>query len=167
VKRATIAVLLAALAVAFTAGPAFADDQSVYDAFVSQDAKLDRFGKEFRRGLKVWKRSHYRRDARVLAALDKVLPALAQVERSVAGETASSDHGRAARTAALDDLRNLRRATLLLRKGIVALTHHHPRRALRHSKAARRAVRLATAAEKRWRREFKAAGITVAPGAGP
>ena len=166
-RRATIAVLLAAVAAAFTAGPAFADDQSVYDAFVSQDAKVGRLGKEFRRGLKVWKRSHYRRDGRALAALDKVLAALAQVDRSVAAETASSDHGRAARTAALADLRHLRRASVLVRKGIVEVTHHHPHRALRHSKAAKRLIRLGQGDEQRARREFKAAGITVAPGAGP
>jgi hypothetical protein len=165
--RAAIVFVLAALAVALTAGPASADDQGVYDAFVSQDVKVDRLGKQFRHGLRVWERSHYKRDGLALRPLDKVIVALTQVDRSVSGQEPSSDHGRAAKSAALATVRLLGRSTVALRRGIVALTNGHPRRALRHSRVAKRLVKRVKPAERRARREFKAAGITVAPDAGP
>jgi hypothetical protein len=149
------------------AGVAQADDNSVYGAYVSQDAAFRKLGKQFRRGLRTWKRSHYKNADPAVKALSGSIDKLREVDILLAAEEASTDHGRRAKAEALASVRLLRRATTALRKGIRELTARKPKAALRHARQSRRLLKKAAAAETRARREFRAAGIQVDPGAGP
>jgi hypothetical protein len=155
------------LAMCLPAPAAFADDGSVYSAWISRDAKFDATGKRFREGLKIWKQSDYKRDRKALRAIRAATKLLGEVDRLISAEDASSEHGRLARTAVLRSVRRLRGSTRELGVSIAALTDRRIRVARRHQRRARKLLNQANAAEKTAKREFRAAGITVPPDAGP
>src|SRR5829696_6276497 len=104
------ALLLTALAAAFLAPTASASDQSVYDAYVSRDAALSRLGKQLVRTQREFRRSSFRDPEPTLRVLKRLSRVLVRLQRSVAGERASSRPGRSAKDAAIQSLRILRKS---------------------------------------------------------
>jgi hypothetical protein len=158
-----IAVLVAMLLL--PAGVASADDTSVYGAYVSRDADFAKAAKQVRAGTRAWRRSHLKRPGKVLAALRRAGRLTRSLSATVKAEQASTDHGRAGKAAALASLRYLRLEFVAAAGSVRAATAHKPKRAKRLAAQADRLSKRALAAERRARREFKAAGVQLTPSA--
>lgn len=159
--RRTLLVLVALAALLVPAGTAAADDQSVYGAYVARDADFAKLGKQVRAGLRVWKRSHYRRPARALRALRKTNRLIGEVSRAIEAQEPSSDPGRQGKAAALASMRYFRGSLTALSASIRATTNRHPKRGLRPAHRGERLSKRADRATRRARSAFREAGVQI------
>jgi hypothetical protein len=156
-RRTALATLLLT---ALLAAPAAADDRSVYTAWVSHDKEFTQLGKEFRRGQRVFRRSHGQRPQAALKAAKKTINLLDQVIPAMKAEQPSSDAGRRAKAHALASTRLFRASLVHAEKWLRAYAHGHPARGARERRQANRLVRRANRAVRAARKAFREAGIT-------
>jgi hypothetical protein len=156
--RLAVLSLVALFAVALPA-PASADDRSVFDAWTSRDADLNKTDKQWKRAFRQWKRS----DFRVWKPLYRANKAYAklggQVEAAIKAQTASTPKGEETRTFALRGLRSFRQGFTLSARGVRLLARGKRRAA---SKALNRATKLEKQSNRNIERAnegFKALGL--------
>src|SRR3954468_3020849 len=85
-----LAIVAAVAATLFAPAMASASDQSVYDAYVSRDSDFAKLGKQFRRDVKRWRDSGFKRRRAVLKDIPKIRKLIKTVSRAVKAETTSS-----------------------------------------------------------------------------
>jgi hypothetical protein len=142
---------------------ASASDQSVYDAYVSRDSDFAKLGKQFRRDVKRWKDSGYKRRRAVLKDIPKIRKLIKTVSRAVKAETTSSANGKRAKTAALASMKYLDGSLAASAGAVRAIAHGHRKKARRYADKIERLERRSIRAEKNARKYFKAAGVQIKP----
>ena len=154
-------MLVAVTVVAGVAPVAQADDNSVYQAWGSQDAEIERWGEKIR-ATERSRLSRRKKAARVIRLLDELRETVAEVTTAVKAEQPSSEKGTEAKSLALKTnarfdggIVNTRKALRLFLDGASA---GKVDRYLRRGDAL---FDEAVAYEKRARRAFKEAGVQV------
>jgi uncharacterized ParB-like nuclease family protein len=164
VRRVLALVIVAAAAAALLApAVASASDQSVYDAYVSHDSDFAKLGKQFKRDVKRWTDSGYKRRRPVLKDITKIRKLIATVTGAIKAEAPSSANGKHAKAAALASVRYLDGSLAAGAKAIRALNSGHRKRAKRYADRAKSLSARSVKAEKRAREWFKAAGVQIKP----
>jgi hypothetical protein len=110
----------AAVAAALICAPAaMADDASLFGAYNARQGDFDAAGAAYVRAAKRANRHHTRRNLRRVIRADKHMNRiLTAIKSDLAAQSASSAHGRAARTAAMREVRWFRRANELEIRGV-------------------------------------------------
>jgi hypothetical protein len=160
-RSALTAGVVAALAAGAFAPPASASDQSVYDAYVSRDADFKRLGKQFVRAQRTFRRSGFRMSRPVLRAVGRTVKLLDALRPKIAAEQPSTDAGRRGRAAALASVRLFRKSLSHVRAGVAALKGGRRRAGARQFRRANRIADGSAKAERRARKAFRQAGVTV------
>jgi hypothetical protein len=159
--RTLLALVAATALLAVGAAPALADDNSVYQAYISRDADFSRAGKEVRRGVRIVEQSNGRRTGPLQRALRKTRNLCTELIEVVEAEESSSDAGRRAKEAAIESIRLLRQSTVALSRGVTAAKRGQRRRAARLARQAERLADRSIAATRRARRAFREAGVDL------
>jgi hypothetical protein len=142
---------------------ASASDQSVYDAYVSRDSDFARLGKQFKRDVKRWTDSGYKRRRPVLRDIPKIRKLISTVSSSIRAEAPSSANGKRGKTAALASMKYLDGSLAASRKVIHAVAAHQRKRVRRLASKIDRLRARSLKAEKNARKWFKAAGVQIKP----
>src|SRR3954470_5911586 len=95
--RLTIALVVTAIALGVLAPAALADDNSVYQAYVSRDADFSRLGKQLKKDLRAWVASHRTKPGPALATIRDSRSACSDVVAAIKGQQPSSGNGTKAR----------------------------------------------------------------------
>jgi hypothetical protein len=164
VRRVLALAIVAAAALSLLApGVASASDQSVYDAYVSRDSDFAKLGKQFRRDVKRWTDSGYKRRRAVLRDIPKIRKLISTVSGAIKAEAPSSDNGEHAKSAALASMRYLDGSLAASAKAVRAIAAGHRKRARRLGNKIERLRSRSLKAEKNARKYFKAAGVQIKP----
>jgi hypothetical protein len=145
------------LATCAAAPAAVADDQGVYDAWVSRDAGFAKAGKAFTQAM----RPTHVRAAAAARALRKALRLSKAVTTAVNAQAPSSDAGTGAKAAVLDSMNLFRLSLVHKLRGVKALAHRHPRAADREFKRAVRLTKRSMQAQNTARQAFAQAGVQI------
>ena len=154
-------VAVALVAMGAFAPVAVADDQSVYDAWVSRDADFARLGREARSAEREWERSNGQRTRRFLRVIRATQRVLREVDAAINAQTPSSDNGTRGKTLALRSNAYFHASLGHLRRAIVAFKRRERRRAARHARAAEADLTRSGRAARGARRAFRAAGVQL------
>jgi len=162
-RALALAIVVAASLALLAPAIATASDESVYDAYVSRDSDFARLGKQFKRDVKRWRDSGFKRRRAVLKDIPKIRKLISTVSRAIKAEPPSSDSGKHAKSAALASMKYLDGSLASVGKGIRALASGHRKRARRYSERAVRLQSRSLKAEKNARKYFRAAGVQIKP----
>ena len=162
-RALALAIVVAASLALLAPAIATASDESVYDAYVSRDSDFARLGKQFKRDVKRWRDSGFKRRRAVLKDIPKIRKLISTVSRAIKAEPPSSDNGKLAKSAALASMKYLDGSLASVGKGIRALASGHRKRARRYAGRAERLQSRSLKAEKNARKYFRAAGVQIKP----
>jgi hypothetical protein len=159
-----VAAVLIAAVIAFgvLAPLALADDNSIYQAYVSRDADFSRLGKQLKKDIRAWVRSGRTKPGAALATI-RSRSTCADVVAEMQSQPPSSDNGLKARDLAIASVKDLRASLGFLARGIKARTAHHAAKAKRLAKKADALLARSLKETKQARKFFKAAGVQVKP----
>ena len=158
------ASLVAALvAMAVAAPAAAADDASVYAAWTRFDADFERLGNDVRRGLRVFRRSNFRRGRPALRALAETRRKIDETAAAVSAEQPSSDPGSRAKALALRSLESFKAALTATSRGVRAGMRRRLRVMVRRLRRADELLEASLRYERRARARFREAGVQVQP----
>ena len=101
-----LVLLLACGLLALPAAPAMATDATVEAAWDGDDAQFTKLGKQFRKGLKTWRKSDYRRPCSALKAHRRARKLLKGTISRVKAQPPSTATGGRAKTLALASMRD-------------------------------------------------------------
>src|SRR3954447_7946581 len=105
--RLTIALVVTAIALGVLAPAALADDNGVYQAYVSRDSDFTRLGKQLKKDIRAWVSSHRTKPGAALATIRDTRSACADVITAVNGQQPSSDNGTKAKKLATASVKHL------------------------------------------------------------
>jgi len=160
-STAVVAVLVSMVALGVLAPPALADDNGVYQAYVSRDSDFTRLGNQLKRDIRAWVRSHRTKPGPALATIRDSRAVCSDVVAAMQGQQASSNDGTEAKKHAVASVKDLGASLRALGAGIRARTAHHRAKAKRLGKKADALLSRSLKEEKRARKLFKAAGVEV------
>jgi hypothetical protein len=158
-KGILIALTFAIASLGVLAPVAAADDQSVYDVWVSRDSGFAQAGRTFTRAM-----AHQPpRTAPALRALRKGLRLIKVVVGAINAQTPSSDAGNRGKSAALESMNLFRLSLVHKRRAVAALAEHHRRLANRELKRGSSLTKRSLQVQNTARQAFKEAGVQVKP----
>jgi hypothetical protein len=159
--RLAIGLVVAAITFGAAAPAALADDNGVYQAYVSRDADFTRLGKQLKKDSKAWVRSGRTKPEAVLATIKDTRAVCSDVLSALKSQDSSSDNGAKAKTHATRSVKALRASLAVLGGAIRARTAHHLAKAKRLAKKATALSSRSLKEERLARKFFKAAGVQV------
>jgi hypothetical protein len=163
-RRTTwVAVLVSMLALGVLAPVALADDNSIYQAYVSRDSDFTRLGNQLKKDIRAWVKSHRTKPAAALATIRDARGACSDVIAAMQQQPPSSGNGKKARVAAIASVKDLGASLGTLARGIKARTAHHAAKAKRLAHKSDALLARSLKEQKRARKFFKAAGVQVKP----
>jgi hypothetical protein len=160
-RKTLAAVLVSIVALAVLAPPALADDNGVYQAYVSRDSDFTRLGNQLRKDIRAWVKSHRTKPGPALATIRDSRAVCSDVVAAIHGQQPSSAEGTKAKKQAVASVKDLGASLRALGAGIRARTAHHTAKAKRLAKKADALLSRSLKEEKRARKLFKAAGVEV------
>ena len=155
------ALIIVAVVLLMSAAPASADDRSVHEAWIKDDARGERLVKQSQSTLKRWERSEFRVWKPLVRAFDALQTYASDAEHRLKTESPSTEQGAKARALALKAAQREWQAYGNLRYA-VNLTVDGQRRLARHYlKSGTRMLRVADRYTRRANRAFKALGFAT------
>lgn len=153
-RRAAL-LLASCVLLGAVASPAMATDASVEAAWDGDDAQFTKLGKQFRKGLRAWRKSGYRKPGRALKANRRASKLLKGTISRVKAQPSSSATGERAKSLALASMRDFAKqlkidARIIRRQtagksagGLIKRSNKLMKSAAKRSKSARKLFRQA------------------------
>jgi hypothetical protein len=153
---------LAAAALAVPA-QALASDQSVYDAWVADDAQYAKLGHDYTRGERHWENSGFQKTGQVYKAVRRTAALAHKTKVRMSHEDPETDLGRKGENYALRSLDLLRASILNRGRAIRAFMRFDGYNYIRLNRKARGQASRSANKESQARKTFKSAGVKVKP----